>query len=80
MDEFYKIHGSFLKLLDDIKGSTIRKIPIDGLEEKLKSDRELNSIFEDLYDERTDWWLSNFILEGGFRNSQNNASVVQQPV
>ncbi len=78
MDEFYRIHGNFLKLLDDIKGSTIRKIPIDGLEEKLKSDRELNSIFEDLYDERTDWWLSNFILEGGFRNSQNNASAVQQ--
>lgn len=78
MDEFYKIHGNFLKLLDDIKGTTIRKIPIDGLEEKLKSDRELNSIFEDLYDERTDWWLSNFILEGGFRNSQNNASSVQQ--
>lgn len=78
MDEFYKIHGNFLKLLDDIKSSTIRKIPIDGLEEKLKIDKELSSVFEDLYDERTDWWLSNFILEGGFRNSQNNTPAVQQ--
>ena len=64
-DNFYKIeekHKDMLRVLKSIKEDVIDELPFNDFAKILETDNEVNSYFERVYAERTNWWFSKFTL------------------